>query len=164
MDDSMIVSRMIFGAECDPALQAALRQAGGLDEQTEINLCVFQTTVARGGRSARVLCCWAGGELDKDGWSNLDDIEVSLVGRAAISALMRLPACMDDRPADQGRLVMRGLKLGPTPLRDKVIDAVLEAQPGDRLCFLGDLAGELNGQMGSTFNIMDGEPILLKEL
>jgi hypothetical protein len=159
MDDSMIVSRMIFGAECDPKLLAVLRNLNGFPDDTEINLCLMQTTVSRGERTGRVLCCWAGGKLDKN-----DEIDMSLVGRAAVDALMRLPACMDDRLADKGRLVIRELRLGRTPLREKVINAVLEAEPGDRICFIGDLAGELDGQMAPAFNIMDGEPILLKDM
>jgi hypothetical protein len=157
MNDSMIVSRMIFGAECDPALLDAIRPAD-VDKDVQITLSVFQTTASRGNATGRVLCCWAGGHLEPSG-----EILMTPVGQAAVDALMRLPACMDDQLADKGRLVVRELKVGKTPLREKVIDAVLEAEPGDRLCFLGDLAGELDGQMFLTFNAAEGEPIILGE-
>jgi len=157
MNDGMIVSRWIFGAACDAAHMAQLRAASpGMAADTKVSMSVMETTASRGTRSRRVLCCWAGGDVTDDG-----EIMVSLVGRAAVNALMRLPACMDDQPAEKGRLVFRQLRIGRTPLRDKVIDAVLEAQPGDRLCFIGDLAKELDGKMGPTFNIAEGEPIVL---
>lgn len=160
MNDTTIISRMILGAACDPELVEPLRRANRLPKDAQINFSLFETTVSRGDRSRRVLCCWAGGKLDKDGWQNLGNVSLTLAGRAAIDALARLPSCMDDHPVDKGRLVIRGLALGKTPLRDKVIDAILEAGPGDRLCFVGDLAGELDGKMAITFN-PSGEPIYL---
>jgi hypothetical protein len=158
MSDAMIVSRMILGAQADPKLVRKVARSAHVPKGAQINFCIFQTTASRGGRAGRVLCCWSGGKLDKKNGPLM-----SPAGMAAADALMNLPACMDDFPGTKGRLVIRELKLGPTPLRDKVIDAVLEAQPGDRLCFLGDLAGELDGKMGLTFNIMDGDPIFLDE-
>lgn len=159
MNDGMIVSRWIFGASCDDAHLAELRAANpGMVEGVSVSLSVMETTASRGERSKRVLCCWAGGDVGKGG-----EVMISMIGRAAVNALMRLPSCMDDQPDGKGRLVFRQVKLGATPLRDKVIDAVLDAQPGDRLCFIGDLAKELDGKMGPAFNLLDGEPILLDD-
>lgn len=152
MSDAMIVSRMIIGAETDPALVAKLDLPPG----AEANFCVFESTASRGPVARRVLCCWSGGHIDPERGALFTP-----AGMAACDTLMRLPACMDDRPADQGRLVLREVKLGKTPLRDKVIDAILAAAPGDRLCFVGDLAGALDGKMGPAFNLA-GEPIYLE--
>lgn len=49
------------------------------------------------------------------------------------------------------------------PRRGRDQGAVLEAPPGARLCFLGDLAVEMDGKMSPAFNVMDGEPIRLDE-
>jgi hypothetical protein len=160
MTDTTIVSRMILGAEFDPELVKVLREAHGLDEDVQINMNVFETTVSRGKRTGQVLCCWAGGKIDKDGWQNASDLQLTLAGRAAIDALMKLPACVDPKPGRTGRMVVRELRIGKTPLRDKVIDAVLAAEPGDRIAFVGDLAGELDGKMGVTFN-PSAEPIYM---
>lgn len=159
MNDGMIVSRWIFGATCDDAHLAKIREANpDMPRDVQVSLSVMETTASRGSRSRRVLCCWAGGDIADDG-----QVLITVIGQAAVDALMRLPACMDDGLAEKGRLVFRQVKLGKTPLRDKVIDAVLDAAPGDRLCFIGDLARELDGKMGPAFNIMDGEPIMLED-
>jgi hypothetical protein len=159
MNDGMIVSRVIMGATCSPDMEKQLRShLGAKADVGEIGFSVFQTTASRGTKTVRVLCCWAGGEMDKAGTPSL-----TLVGHAALDALMRLPACMDDRPVQTGRLLFCQLKMGPTPLRDKVIDLVLKAVPGDRLCFVGDLAGELDGHMFKTFNAT-AEPIFVNPL
>jgi hypothetical protein len=159
MNDGMIVSRWIIGATCDDEHLAKIREANpDMPPHAVVSLSVMETTASRGARSRRVLCCWAGGDVTDKG-----EILISLIGEAAVNALMRLPACMDDQLTKKGTLVFRQVKLGKTPLRDKVIDAVLEAKPGERLCFIGDLAKELDGQMAPTFNIMDGEPIILED-
>lgn len=151
MNDGMIVSRMIIDATCGPEMLALLRQANpGLEADRQVVLCVFQTTVSRGARTARVLCCLSGGRFAPNGQP-----ELTMVGQAALDALMRLPACMDDRLAEKGTLAFQELRIGPTPLRDKVIDALLEAPPGARYCFFGDLAGELNGKTFETFNVTE---------
>jgi hypothetical protein len=162
MNDATIVSRMILGARFDPELVELLRKTHGLPKDVQINMNVFETTVARGERTARVLCCWSGGKVEKEGWQSAGDIALTLAGRAAISALSMLPACMDAHPVAKGRLVLRELRLGKTPLRDKVIDAILDAQPGDRIAFVGDLAGELDGKMSLAFN-PSGEPITVED-
>jgi hypothetical protein len=162
MNDETIVSRMILGAQFHPDLVKQLRGATGVDEDVQVNMNVFETTVSRGEHTRRVLCCWAGGKVDNEGWQKLGSVSLTLAGRAAIDALARLPACMDDRLADKGRMVVRGLSIGKTPLREKVINAVLAAEPGDRIAFVGDLAGELDGKMSVTFNLSGG-PIFLTE-
>lgn len=137
-------------ATCGPEMREELLAPSPDAASAKFTLCVFQTTVSRGEKVARVLCCWSGGWMDKN-----REAFLSPVGRAAVDALMRLPACMDDQLAETARLVIRELRVGPTPLQDKVIDAILEAKPGDRYCFVGDLAGELSGKMFPTFNVTD---------
>jgi hypothetical protein len=153
MSDAMIVSRLIIGARCSEATARAL---GPPPEGAVHSFCVFQTTASRGDRVRRVLCCWSGGRIAADP-------EFTPVGLAAFEALMRLPSCMDDHPAVPPIPVIQQLIVGRTPLRDKIIDAVLEAPPGARLCFLGDLAGELDGLMSPAFNFADSEPITLDD-
>lgn len=157
----MIASRFIFGAQCDPELARELAPAGDIAA-----FCVFQTTASRGTRTRRVLCCWSGGTLvSKDAGTQRAVASFTMIGQAALDALLRLPACLDDHPAAAQRLIIREVKTGPTPLRDKVIDAILDAPPGARLCFLGDLAGELDGHMGPAFGLETAAlpPIILDE-
>jgi hypothetical protein len=166
MTDGMIVSRLIVGARCDPRHERTLVPD---PDGVVPAFCVFEVTASRGPRARRVLACWSGGALDRSKVKDrtfikeLSGIWFSPVGLGAFQAMMRLPACMDDYPAITPLPVIRELRVGKTPLREKVIDAVLEAPPGGRLCFLGDLAGELDGQMALAFNMMDGEPIILDE-
>lgn len=156
MSDAMIVSRLILGAPVNPELVAKLPRRGR--DQGALTFCVFETTASRGDRAARVLCCWSGGRLDpKEGPL------FTPTGACAFDALLRLPLCMGEHPAVEPFPIIREIRLGKTPLRDKVIDAVLEAPPGARLCFLGDLAVDLDGKMSPAFNVMDGEPIRLDE-
>jgi hypothetical protein len=169
MNDGMIVSRLIVGARCDQTYERELLAAAKTTPDGLPAFCVFEVTASRGTKTRRVLCCWSGGALDRNKVKDrtftkeTSGIRFSPVGLAALQALMRLPVCMDDSPALKPLTVIREIKLGPTPLRDKVIDAVLEAQPGARLCFLGDLDGELEGKMSPAFNIMDGDPIMLDD-
>jgi hypothetical protein len=156
MNDGMIVSRLIINVPCNPELVRKLPQRGR--RKGSPVFCVFETTASRGDRAARVLCCWSGGRVDTEKGPVFTPI-----GACAFDALMRLPLCMGEHPALDVVPVIREIRMGRTPLRDKVIDAILEAPPGARLCFLGDLAGELDGQMNLAFNILDGEPIVLDD-
>jgi hypothetical protein len=152
MSDATIVSRPIIGAH----YSETARRLRALDGDAAGAVCVFEVTASRGGKTRRVLCCWSGGRMKPDP-------EFTPLGLAAFEALMELPTCMDDYPAIKPIPVIRQLIVGRTPLRDKVIDAVLEAPPGARLCFMGDLTGELRGKMSPAFNCLDSDVITLDE-
>jgi len=79
-----------------------------------------------------------------------------MVGRGATEALTSLPG-------KTTALIFAELKLGPTPLQEKVKQVILDAPEGSRICFLGDLAGSLDGKMGPAFNLA-GKPLMLDDL
>jgi hypothetical protein len=84
-------------------------------------------------------CSWSGGELRPEG------IAMTLVGRAAYESLKNLPM------GNNGAIVVQEMKLGKTPLKDKIIALLEETPEYSKICFLGDLEGELSGQINNVF-------------
>jgi hypothetical protein len=141
----MVETKIIIGARCEPELDALARANHHrvVSADQELVYSVFEASVD--GRP--VLCCWAGGEVSED------DVRLTPVGAAALDAMMRLPACMDAPGVGESVLVVREVLVGPTPLADKVEKALRAALPGQRLAFVGDLRGELDGMMAVAFNL-----------
>ena len=73
----------------------------------------------------------------------MEDGEVMLtqVGQAALESLTSLHVGKNEI------FVMLELKLGLTPLRDKVKDTLRKLASGSLICFFGDMADELDGHM-----------------
>lgn len=94
-------------------------------------------------------CCWSGGTMRDDQGQNMAEPRATLVGQAALEALAGLPF------ADpQGTLVMKELRMGATPLREKVLKVFRQtADTRELICFIGDMAGELDGHMPKAFNM-----------
>lgn len=146
-----IVSSLIIGPKCSPATEAIIRGlAPEKSKDSEIGFTVFKTTVTdtESGVTRSILCCWSGGRVTPD-----KQPELTAVGHGAVEALVRIPPTFDG-------LIFAELRMGQTPLQQKVIDRILNAPPNTRICFVGDLSGELDGQMSLAFNIT-GEPIEL---
>lgn len=145
-----ISSRMILGTTISDATRATLvpgvPQAGEVDF---VEFCVFEVTV---DGDKVVYCCWAGGDITADG-----QIMMSPVGSAATEALANLPMGSNES------LTICQLRIGPTPLQDKILDQLRGAKPGAKLCFLGDLAGELDGKMSPAFNYANNEPLVHRQ-
>lgn len=143
-----ILSHLIIGPRASEETEAAIRKNQKVFQ--EIGFCVFKTYVGH----KWVYCCWAGGKLE------MRDAKasplVSLIGQGAIEALSNLPG-------EASALIFAEIRLGKTPIQDKVKQAILDAPDGARICFIGDLAGELDGKMSLAFNIT-GHPIMLGEL
>lgn len=92
-----------------------------------------------------------------DQGQNMAEPRITPVGQAALEALATLPF------ADpQGALVMKELRMGVTPLREKVLKTFRQtADTRELICFIGDMAGELDGHMPKAFN-MDGKVDLVE--
>lgn len=135
-----LASKMIEGTKPEPATLAELQQQMGIPKETSINLMVLETSF----KDKKVYVCWSGGAIE-DGQPKL-----TLVGRAALEALINLPL------GDSSKLVFQELKMGPTPLKDKVRSAIMRADPGMKICFIGDMSGELDGHMHKAFNLTSG--------
>jgi hypothetical protein len=134
---AQLTTRLILGVTISAETAARVRALSkrGTDAGA-MNFCVFQCTIGR----KVVYCCWSGGRFAPTGPL------LTTIGAASLEALenLALPA---------GDLIMQEVRLGPTPLQVKVIETLLAAPPGARVCFLGDLEGELDGQMGRAFNL-----------
>ena len=87
-----------------------------------------------------IYASWSGGEMTKDGPA------LTLVGRAAFESMLNLPF------GNHTNLTFLQMCLGPTPLLTK-ISRFLDTQPDQaKVCLLGDLAKELDGQIAHIFN------------
>ena len=52
--------------------------------------------------------------------------------------------------------IFQELKLGPTPLRDKIKATLRRAPANAKICFFGDMQGELDGRLHQAFNVVKG--------
>jgi hypothetical protein len=141
-----IVSRLILGASASPETEALVRiDKPQLGQFEQINYSLFETTVG----TKVVYCCWSGGYI-KD-----NEPHLTIVGRGAFEALISMPLGQNEL------VVFQELKLGRTPLRQKIINCLQKVPPATKVCFVGDLAGELDGHMSIAFN-PTGLPILIE--
>jgi hypothetical protein len=140
-----IQSRLIIGAMATPETIAALAVAQEAHDGP-IGFCVFETTV--GHKTLR--CCWSGGIIDRA----TREASLTLVGQGAMEALFSVGGSSKN-------LIFAELKLGKTPLQEKVKNIILMAPDDSLIVFVGDLAKELDGHMGKAFNCT-GAPIILE--
>lgn len=147
-----LTSKLILGAEPrGETLRALLGEDAEPD--TVVTLYVFEVRVDNTVR----YCCWSGGELVRNP-DNPAQAAPSLtpIGQAACEALMRLPYLYDDDGRFRYSLVFHGMALGKTPLAKKVLDAFrFTADTRALICFVGDLAVELDGQVFKVMNVKD---------
>jgi hypothetical protein len=148
---------MIIGASPTPETEQQLRSEQGYPPDAEVTMSVFEVEIDNTIR----YCCWSGGALipDPDG-SGHPVPHLTPAGVGACEALLRLPYLYGPDGEFLHTLVFHGIAVGKTPLRDKVISAFrMTADVNAVICFVGDLAKELNGKMGVTFNVCDAVPI-----
>lgn len=138
-----IQSRIIIGARASVKTELALRKATG--QKGEIGFCVFETHVGR----KRIYCCWSGGTLNHE----TGEPSLTPTGIGAMEALCSLPF-------KKSILIFAEVKIGKTPLQDKIKQIILDAPDDAFICFVGDLAKELDGKMGPAFN-PTGAPLIL---
>lgn len=133
-----VVTKLIEGTKPEADTLRAIQQTMGVPEGVSINLMVFEVTF----KDKTIYCCWSGGKIIGG------QPRLTLIGQAAMEALANLPR------GDNSTLIIQELKLGPTPLRDKVRAAVMKAPAGAKVCFIGDMQGELDGHMHKAFNLV----------
>jgi hypothetical protein len=105
----------------------------GIPSEKSINLMVFEVEYDR----KKYYCCGPG-EI-RNGQPHM-----TLIGQAAVEALANRPLGNNDT------LIFQELKLGPTPLRNKVKAALNRAPSNSKICFFGDMSGELDGHNASS--------------
>lgn len=137
-------SYLIYGAE--PRIETArLLLADWADNPEHIvTMQVFE--VHHEGRTH--LCAWAGGTIERGANGQPAGMVLTTVGKGAVEALVDLPGRM-------AGLAVVELRVGKTPLVDKVRERLREAgAEGVRFVFVGDMAGELDGLMSPLFNLV----------
>lgn len=132
-----LMSKLILGTKPESATLLEIQQQMGVPADTSINLMVFETSF----KDKKIYTCWSGGAIENG------EPKLTLIGRAALEALMNLPLGSNEQ------LVFQELKIGATPLREKVRATVMKAEPGMKICFIGDMQGELDGHMHKAFNV-----------
>lgn len=156
-DQPELVTHMILDARPTPETERALRQQFKVPARVEhMTLCVFEVRLDGFAH----YCCWAGGEVPRSG-PNEGKPMLTLIGQAAAEALALLPFHRREAGDPLGVMVIQEVRLGATPLREKVV-ATLRATRGKPVCFVGDLAHELDGLMGPAFNLT-GHPLRAAE-
>lgn len=139
---SRIESKLIIGStasdEANERVKGHIRDSGQGTDGTP-HYMVFETRV-----DGKVYyCCHSGGKVE-DGEIMLTD-----VGQAALESMMSLP--LNEKATKT--LVFQELRIGKTPLLEKVIAAFKRVPEGSSICFFGDLSKELDAHMGKTFNV-----------
>ncbi|GLQ95252.1 hypothetical protein [Dyella acidisoli] len=133
-------SKLIGGTKPEPETIAEIQSVMGVPEGRPIALMVLEVTF----KTKKIYCCLSGGYV-QDGEPHL-----TLIGRAALEALINLPM------GDQQSLILQEVAIGQTPLRNKVREAVMRAPDGAKLCFIGDMQGDLDGKMLPALNWSGG--------
>jgi hypothetical protein len=139
----LIESRLILGAQPPDDIAQAIRESENLAPDAVISPCVFEVQVCGQTR----YCCWSGGRM-MPGEDGNPEPEFTPMGHVAFAALLSLPFL------SKKKIIIQQIVKGRTPIRDKVINAFL-ASRGTKapICFVGDLAGELDGEMFKSVNM-----------
>lgn len=96
-------------------------------------------------------CCWSGGVIEGE------EVKLTAIGMAALETLMALPV------GYEGPIHFQQLKIGKTPLKKKVI-RMLKAKPkGSKVCFVGDMVGELDDEMCRAFCLIGSKNLEVNE-
>lgn len=138
-----IKSTQIIGSKPEAETIRKIQEQGNIPIGVPINLMIFEVDFDK----KKFYCCWSGGEFRDN------QPHCTLIGQAAMEALANLPM------GDQTSFIFQELKLGQTPLKEKIKATLKKAPPNAKICFIGDMSGDLDGHMHSAFNVIEGEVI-----
>ncbi len=141
-----IKSKLISGVIGNEVRNQKFRNEIGLSYGQQLAYMVFETKVD----GATYYCCWSGGDLEGG------EPRLTETGRAALEVLVALPV------GDDEALYFQQIKIGETPLRKKVIRMLKEKPAGSKICFIGDMAGELDGKLPDAFNLQGAKELKAK--
>jgi hypothetical protein len=128
-------------AETMAAIQAAYPDKVQPDAQMQFQVFELQY------KGKTIYASWSGGKTTSEGPA------LTLVGQAAFESLINLPF------GSKGSIHFIEMKLGPTPLLQKVSEVLDHVPDQGRVCLYGDLSNELDGQIAVLF-----EPLGFKEI
>ena len=134
-----IKSKLISGIVGNEIANQKFRNAAGIKHDADICYMVFETKIGKD----IYYCCWSGGSLNSDN----SDVSLTEIGKAAFDVLMALPVGNNDQ------IIFQELRIGKTSLKKKVISMFQKRSPGSKICFFGDMSGELDGHMHKAFNL-----------
>ncbi|MFT8231310.1 hypothetical protein ACLNBI_07015 [Pseudomonas guariconensis] len=135
-----IKTTLLGGAKPDASTLLKIQEEMGARPGQHMNFMVFEVDYDR----KKYYCCWSGGEL-RNGQPHM-----TLIGQAAAESLANLPLGNNDV------LIVQELKLGETPLRNKIKATLKRAPANSKICFIGDMQGELDGHLPQAFNLQPG--------
>jgi hypothetical protein len=95
-----LTSTLILGTKPESATLLELQETGGIPAGTSISLMVFETSF----KDKKIYTCWSGSAIENG------EPKLTLIGRAALEALMNLPLGSNEQ------LAFQELKIGATPL------------------------------------------------
>ncbi|HBK3302464.1 hypothetical protein I5679_18905 [Citrobacter koseri] len=133
---SIIKSRMIEGIRPNAETLTAIKEQMGIEEDTDVRFMALEVQFDR----KIYYCALSGGKLE-----NGEPI-LTLVGQAALEVII-------NHPSPNNTLVFQQVKLGETPLKTKVKATLRNAPANSKICFFGDMQGELDGVLSDVFNI-----------
>jgi hypothetical protein len=137
----MRLKSVLLNVTCDDLTLTQQIEAFGITEffnslpPAHLQFMVFKTILRDGITKKKVYCCLSGGEL------NAGDLKLTPTGKAALAMLMLIPAPL------KHKIIFQELRIGRTPLSTKVKQTIQSAPAGSKICFFGDMSGELDGKM-----------------
>ncbi len=132
-----IQSKMITGVSASEITNRRITSDIGLQPGQKVTYTVMKVKLDH----KTYYCCLSGGKFE-NGEALLTEI-----GRAALETLLALPVGIDTS------VVMQEVKIGSTPLSQKVKQTLRKLPSGSKICFFGDMAGELDGVLIDAFNV-----------
>lgn len=130
-----INAKLIIGSDPDAETLAEFKKHMNPDPDALLGFSVFELEY----KGRIFYCCWSGGKMTPEGPM------LTLIGQAALESLRNLPM------GDNSVLIIQEMRLGVTPLKDKIIALLEKTKENSKICLLGDLEGELSGQIGNVF-------------
>ncbi|MBA5204719.1 hypothetical protein F9U39_21365 [Pectobacterium versatile] len=133
---SIIKSKMLTDTKPSDETYSQLIKQLNIPEGTLIALMVLEVEYDR----KKFYCCLSGGKIING------EPHFTLVGQAAFEALA-------NHQTPNETLTIQEIKVGETPLKNKVKATLKKAPSNSKICFIGDMQGELDGVLSSVFNI-----------
>lgn len=130
-----IKAKMIIGSKPEPDTIRELEQLGKMPPGQLMGFSVFELNY----NGKIFYCSWSGGELTPEG------VSLSLIGKAAMESLKNLPMGSKDL------FVFQQMRRGKTPLKQKICEVLDNTPESTKICFFGDINGELKGEITKVF-------------
>jgi len=138
---------MVIGPLPEEDTLREIRAALGAVEGDGLCFMLFESTIG----DKTVYCCASGGELVNG------QPQFTLIGMGALEALVNIP----HRGKGTEMVFFQELKIGPTPIKEKIKRALTEAPDGAKICFVGDMQGELDGHILPSMNVSKAPPVYI---